>query len=69
MTKSPLTLTDMVAWFIQNVKGTSFRSGILRGVLAATVYSLRMERNQRVFQHIFPSFFEQQGHSSIPTYS
>lgn len=59
ITKSPLNLTYMVAWFIQNVKGTSIRSGILRGVLAATVYSLRMERNQRVFQHkaIAASFF------------
>ncbi|XP_058217251.1 uncharacterized protein LOC131328308 [Rhododendron vialii] len=46
----PPSLTNIVAWFVQNVKGTGFKSSVLKTVLAATVYTLWMERNQRIFQ-------------------
>lgn len=45
----PSTLPEVIAWYIQHVKGTSFRSLLLKNVLAATMYNLWMERNQRVF--------------------
>jgi hypothetical protein len=32
-------LTDVVAWYIQNLNGNSFRSVILRNVLAAAVHN------------------------------
>lgn len=46
----PPSLTNIVAWFVQNVKGTGFKSWVLKTVLAATVYTLWMEWNQRIFQ-------------------
>ncbi|XP_058216740.1 uncharacterized protein LOC131327608 [Rhododendron vialii] len=47
------SLSDMITWYIQNAKGSSFKCWLLKSVLAACVYNLWIERNLRIFQHKF----------------
>ncbi|KAF7128948.1 hypothetical protein RHSIM_Rhsim10G0040700 [Rhododendron simsii] len=49
-TRVPITLAALLEWFVQSVKGNSFKSKILKCSLAATVYFVWRERNLRVFQ-------------------
>lgn len=48
--RMPYTLGALLNWFVQSVKGDSFKSRIMKSSLPATVYFIWRERNLQAFQ-------------------
>lgn len=45
------SLKEVMDWYVNHVKGKSFASLVLKCSLAAVVYHIWLERNQRIFQN------------------